>query len=386
MHIVAALDSFKGSISSLSAGNAVRSAAAKVWPEAKVTVCPVADGGEGTVEALCTGLGGQLVSPEVTGPCFEPVTAKYCILPDGITAVIEMAQASGLPLVPAERRNPLHTTTYGVGELILNAVSRGCRRFIVGIGGSATNDGGIGMLSALGVEFLNGEGLPVRPTAYGLGEIRKILPGKLVPELAECSFRVACDVKNPLCGELGCSAVFAPQKGASPEDIAKMDADLANYARLAQSFTGKTGVDTAHGAGAAGGLGFAFLNFLNASLEPGIEIVLDQTGLEEKIASADLVITGEGRLDGQTAMGKAPVGIARLAKKHSRPVIALAGGIAPGAEACNDVGIDAFFPIVRGVTTLEEALNEENAEKNLEAAAVQVFRLIDVFGKDAPWR
>ncbi len=372
MRALIALDSFKGSLSSTEAGNAVALALGRVDPGAKISVCPIADGGEGTVDALYSGLGGQLVEKTVTGPIFEPVGAKYCILPDGVTAVIEMAAAAGLTLVPRDRRNPMYTTTYGVGQLICDAISRGCRRFILGIGGSATNDGGIGMLSALGFEFLDFRGMPVSKNAAGLENLSEIKRDKALPELSDCSFRVACDVNNPLCGPAGCSAVFAPQKGAAPGDIEKMDAWLGKYASL-------SGGD-AHSpcAGAAGGLGFAFRTFLGASLESGIGIILDETGLEEKIKNADIVITGEGRLDGQSAMGKAPVGVAGLAKKHGVPVIALAGGIGAGAEACNDY-IDAFFPTVRGVTTVEEAMEQENAAKNLEAAAFQVFRLIYTF-------
>ena len=374
MRVCAALDSFKGSISSLEAGRAVFEAVKKVDPEAEVEICPVADGGEGTVDALHTGLGGELVVAEVTGPVFEPVRAKYCILPSG-TAVIEMAQAAGLPLVPKEKRNPMYTTTLGVGQLIADGVSRGCRRFIVGIGGSATNDGGIGMLSALGFEFSDVDGNPVLPTAEGLEKLGKISFERVLPELSECSFRVACDVTNPLCGEQGCSAVYGPQKGAKPEDTVKMDAWLEKYGKLCGELLPNANPELP-GAGAAGGLGFAFSAFLNGTLESGIKIVTEETGLEEKIKRSDLVVTGEGRLDGQSAMGKAPVGIARLAKKYGKRVIAFAGSVGLGAEDCNSAGIDAFFPIVRGVTTLEEAMKPENAEKNLKAAAEQAFRLI----------
>ncbi|MBR4941584.1 MAG: glycerate kinase [Clostridia bacterium] len=376
MRVVVALDSFKGSLSSVEGGNAVAKGIKRAVSNAEVQVCPVADGGEGTVFAMSAGCLGRMATVEVTGPTFEKLKAEYCIMPDGVTAVVEMAAAAGLPLVPAELRNPMNTTTFGVGELIADGISRGCRRFIVGIGGSATNDGGVGMLSALGFGFYNKNGEPIRPTAGGLESLARISADGAMPELGECSFRVACDVTNPLCGEKGCSAVFAPQKGASAEDILKMDGWLKNYAGLAKKLSPKAD-ETHPGAGAAGGLGFAFLSFLNASLESGIGIVLDETGLEEKIKNSDIVVTGEGRLDGQSAMGKAPVGIAALGKKHGKRVIAFAGGVTEDAEACNTAGIDAFFPIVRGITTLEEALRPENAEKNLEAAAYQVFRLID---------
>lgn len=374
MRVCVAMDSFKGSISSFEAEYAVMKAIKRLDDGAVVDLCPIADGGEGTVEALYSGLGGELVSLTVTGPVFEPVEAKYCILPSGV-AVIEMAAAAGLPLVPEKLRNPMNTTTYGVGELIADAISKGARRFIVGIGGSATNDGGIGMLSALGFDFKDRQGKKLLPTAKGLEALAEIVTDNALPELKECAFRVACDVTNPLCGKLGCSAVYGPQKGASPEDIEKMDAWLKNYAALCKNNLPNSDAELA-GVGAAGGLGFAFSAFLNGSLESGIKIVTEETGLEEKIKNADIVVTGEGRLDGQTAMGKAPVGIAKLAKKYGKTVVAFAGGIGAGAEACNDEGIDAFFPVVRGITSLEEALKPENARKNLEAAAYQVFRLI----------
>ena len=374
MRVCVAIDSFKGSLSSLEAGRAVLAAVKRIDGSAEVDLCPIADGGEGTADALFTGLGGELVTKTVTGPVFEPVEAKYCILPSKV-AVIEMASAAGLPLVPSDLRDPMNTTTFGVGELIADAISRGARRFIVGIGGSATNDGGIGMLSALGFEFKSKDGKSVVPTARGLENLAEILTDKAVALLKDCTFRVACDVTNPLCGEFGCSAVYGPQKGASSEDIEKMDLWLRNYAAICKKVLPKSNAELS-GAGAAGGLGFAFSAFLNGSLESGIDIVTGETGLEEKIKTADIVVTGEGRLDGQTAMGKAPVGIAKIAKRYGKKVIAFAGGIGAGAEFCNGAGIDAFFPVVRGITTLDEAMDPENARKNLEAAAYQVFRLI----------
>ncbi len=375
MKIVVAIDSFKGSLSSLEAGNAVKEAALRADCTADVTVCPLADGGEGTVEALCEGLGGETVGLTVSGPLNTPVTAKYCILPDKKTAVMEMASAAGITLVPENERNPLNTTTYGVGEMIRDAVLRGCRSFIIGIGGSATNDGGIGMLSALGFEFLDKDGKSVGLGAKGLEDLRSISAKNVMPELAECSFRVACDVTNPLCGENGCSAVFAPQKGATPEMITDMDRWLESYAKIAQTVSKKADMDHP-GAGAAGGLGFAFLTFLNAELQSGVKIILEETQLEDHIKKADIVVTGEGRLDSQTVMGKAPVGVARLAKKHGKKVIAFSGCVTDDAEICNDHGIDAFFPIVRGVVSLDEAMDTANAYRNLKATAYQVFRLL----------
>ena len=374
LKFVVAIDSFKGSLSSFEAGNAIKQAALKFDKTAEVTVKALADGGEGTVDALASGYDSETVEIAVTGPLGNTVTAKYCILKDSNTAVIEMAAAAGITLITAEQRNPLNTTTFGVGELIRDAINRGCRRFIVGIGGSATNDGGVGMLTALGFEFLDGSGSRIPLGGKGLEMLRTINTDNVLPELKACSFKIACDVKNPLCGENGCSAVFAPQKGATTEMIKNMDAWLLNFAEISKTVSDKADRNYP-GVGAAGGLGFAFRTFTNSELKSGIDIVLDETGLEKDILSADLVITGEGRLDSQTVMGKAPIGVAKLAKKHGKRVIAFSGCVTEDAEVINDHGIDAFFPILRGVTTLEEALDPENAYKNLSATAYQVFRL-----------
>ncbi len=375
MRVVVAIDSFKGSLSSLQAGSAVKEAILKVNKENDVIVCPLADGGEGTVDALAAGLNGNLVEVNATGPNYKQVTAEYCILENN-TAVIEMAAAAGLTLLSAEERNPMNTTTYGVGEIIKDAVSRGCRHFVVGIGGSATNDGGIGMLGALGFDFRDIDGNKVPLCAKGLEHLHIISTENVLPELKYCTFRVACDVDNPLCGEFGCSKIFAPQKGATKEDITKMDEWLKKYASITQKISLKADMNCP-GAGAAGGLGFAFLSFLNASLESGVKIIIEETRLEEYIKTADIVVTGEGRLDSQTVMGKAPIGVAGLAKKYGKKVIAFAGCVREDAEICNEHGIDAYFPILRKVGTLEEALNAENAYDNLKAAVYQVFRLID---------
>ncbi len=375
MKVVVAIDSFKGSLSSLQAGNAVKDAILTLNKDAQVVVKPMADGGEGTVDAFAGSAGAQTVEVSVTGPRYQPVKAKYCILSDGCTAVMEMAAAAGITLISAAERNPLETTTYGVGEMIKDAIAKGCRRFIMGIGGSATNDGGIGMLTALGYEFLNQNGEPVATCGKGLQEIACIRKENILPALKECTFRIACDVENPLCGEIGCSAIYGPQKGATPAMIAHMDAWLAAYAKTAATVSPKA--DPLYpGAGAAGGLGFAFLAFTNAELKSGIQLVLEEIALEQDIRDADIVVTGEGRLDAQSVMGKAPVGVARLAKKYGKKVIAFSGCVTEEAEACNDHGIDAFFPILRQVTTLEDALNPENAYKNLRKTATQVFRLI----------
>lgn len=375
MKVVIAIDSFKGSLSSLQAGNAVNEAIHRLDSRAEVVVKPLADGGEGTVDALAERPDAELVAVKVKGPLLNPVVAKYCILKNTHTAVIEMAAASGITLISPEERNPLDATTYGVGQLIRDAIQRGCRRFLVGIGGSATNDGGAGMLTALGYAFLDADNNPIPLGAKGLKDLHTIKTDNVLPELKDCQFQIACDVTNPLCGDHGCSAVYGPQKGATAEMIKDMDGWLSSYAEIAKEVSSKADKDCA-GAGAAGGLGFAFLSFTNARLKSGIELVLEEIDLEEDIKNADIVVTGEGRLDSQTVMGKAPAGVARLAKKYGKKVIAFSGCVTDDAEVCNEHGIDAFFPALRGITTLEEALDTDNAYKNLSATAYQVFRLL----------
>lgn len=377
MKTVIAIDSFKGSLSSIEAGQAAAEGIKRVFPDAVTQVCPLADGGEGTVETLIDGMGGTICSLSVTGPLGEKVNGKYGILEDGVTAVLEMADAAGLTMVPPEQRNPLYTTTYGVGELIRDAVEKGCRKFIIGIGGSATNDGGVGMLQALGFEFLNGEGKPVAYGAQGLEQLVCIGTQHAIKELAACEFHIACDVKNALCGPEGCSAVFGPQKGADEAMIRKMDAWLADYASLAAAVCeGEKADPDFPGTGAAGGLGFAFRTFLHGILEPGVELILRETKLEDKLKEADVVVTGEGRLDRQTVMGKAPIGVAALAKKYGKRVVAFSGCVTEDARACNGHGIDAFFPIVRSAVPLEEAMDRKNAARNMADTAEQVFRLM----------
>lgn len=375
MKAVVAIDSLKGSLSSMEAGNAIAEGIYRADAEAKVEVRPLADGGEGTVDALVQGMNGSLRKVRVTGPLGDKVDAAYGIIEEAKMAVIEMSAAAGITLVPDEKKNPLFTTTYGVGEMIRDAIEKGCRKFVVGIGGSATNDGGIGMLQALGYDFLNSKGNAVPYGAKGLEDLAEIRKEHVLPELAQCEFKVACDVTNPLCGPLGASAVYGPQKGATPEMVREMDQWLADYAKLAANCSERA--DAEHpGTGAAGGLGFAFLTFTNAVLESGIKIVLEETKLEQYIQDADIVITGEGRLDGQTAMGKAPVGVAKLAGKYKIPELAFAGSVTKDARKCNEEGIHAFFPILRGITTLEDAMDAENARRNLMETVEQVFRLI----------
>lgn len=377
MKVTIAIDSFKGSLSSLEAGQAVADGIQIVFPDSEITIRPLADGGEGTVEALTLGMGGRLQEVTVTGPLGEPVNCPYGIVTDSDTktAVIEMAGASGLPLVPPEKRNPLSCTTYGVGEVIRDAIAKGCRKFIIGIGGSATNDGGIGMLQALGYGILDKDGRQVSYGARGLSEIAAITDTGVIPELRECTFRIACDVTNPLCGDNGCSAVFGPQKGATPSMISQMDGWLREFASLTQKYYPDSSPEFP-GSGAAGGLGFAFLTFTNAALLSGVDLILTETHLEEAVKDADLVVTGEGRLDGQTVMGKAPIGVAKIAKKYEKPVIAFSGCVTKDATACNKAGIDAFFPVLRTVTSLEDAMDPVQARENTTAAAEQVFRLI----------
>lgn len=379
MKAVIAIDSLKGSLSSIEAGNAIAEGIKRADPKCNTVVRPLADGGEGTVDALVYAMNGEMQDLDVTGPLGSTVHCTYGIIRDTKTAVLEMSSAAGITLVPDEKKNPLYTTTYGVGEIIRDAITRGCRRFIIGIGGSATNDGGVGMLQALGYGFLDKSGNQVPFGAKGLEMLESITDTDIIPELTECEFKIACDVTNTLCGENGCSAIYGPQKGATPEMVRQMDQWLNAYASLAQKTYSKADPDQA-GTGAAEGLGFAFLAFTNAVLESGIQIVLKETQLEAYIKDADIVITGEGRLDGQTAMGKAPVGVARLAKKYGIPVIAFAGSVTSDAVECNKNGIDAFFPILRGITTLAEAMAPGNAKSNLMDTTEQVFRLLAVKG------
>lgn len=374
MKAVIAIDSFKESLTSLEVGKAVAEGIEAAIPDADITVLPIADGGEGTVTALTKGLGGVLREVTVTGPLGTPVKAVYGIIPGTDTAVIEMSAAAGIALVPPPLRDPMNTTTYGVGELITDAIEKGCKNFIVGIGGSATNDAGIGMLSALGFEFLDENGAPVPFGAQGVEKTVSISDKNVHPKLCECTFHVACDVKNPLCGQNGCSAVFGAQKGADAQMIERMDKALEKFAKLCKTVYPRSDAD-AKGAGAAGGLGFAFMTFLNVALENGIELVLNCIELEKHVKTADVVITGEGRLDSQTVMGKAPIGVANAAKKYNKPVIAFCGAATPEAVVCNQHGIDAFFPILRSVCTLEQALERDRAYNNVKDTATQVFRL-----------
>ena len=396
--IVVAMDSFKGSLTSLEAGNAVRDGILENYPDFDVQIFPVADGGEGTVEALTFAKEHvQTRTISVTGPVGAEVPAWYTIYGQAgeRTAVLEMAQAAGLPLVPEEKRNPMHTTTYGVGEMIRDAIACGCRKFILGIGGSATNDAGIGMLQALGCHFIDEAGKEVGYGAEGLAQVRSITTENVLPELASCTFQIACDVTNPLVGAQGCSAVFAPQKGADAKMVQEMDAAMNRYADIVEDMYRKnptlmenqqTGYDEAGrnvekndrqsqdktrmtpGVGAAGGLGYACLMFLHAVLKPGIDIVLDEIQIAQAIKTADEVITGEGKLDAQTLMGKTPIGVARIAKSYKVPVYAFAGCFGADVQACIDSGVFAGCYAASAACTEEEkrlAMEKTRAYANL---------------------
>lgn len=372
LKVLVAPDSFKGSISALEAAEAVERGILRAAVQAEVLKVPMADGGEGTVEAMVAATGGEIRKTEATGPMGDRISAFYGILGGGETGVVEMAAASGLPLVPAEKRNPLAATSFGTGELIKKAVEDGCKRLVVGIGGSATNDGGMGMLQALGVRFLDGGGADL---GFGGGELERIHTidiAHLHPGIKNVEILTAVDVKNPLCGPEGASHVFGPQKGAGPEMVERLDRGLENYARRIKEFLGKD-IKDVPGVGAAGGMGAGLLAFLGAALRPGIDIVTEVAGLEDKIRRCDLVITGEGNTDYQTAYGKVPAGISAMAAKYGKPVVCLSGGLGKGTEALYEKGITALFSIADRPMSLEEAM--KNAGSLLESAAENLIRL-----------
>ena len=378
MKVFIAIDSFKGSLSSRDAGAAVSEGIKAVYPNAKTLVGVLADGGEGTVRAIVGATDGCFEKASVHDPLGRPITAEYGVIGGTKTAVMEMAEASGITLLGDGERNPLETSTFGFGEMLCDAIGKGYRDFVIGIGGSATNDGGFGMLRALGFEFYDEKGAPVSLGAKGLRSLARIETENNMALLAECRFTVACDVKNPLCGENGCSAVFGPQKGASPNMVKEMDGWLSRYAALTEKAIGKD-FSSHEGSGAAGGLGFAFLAYLNASLCSGAETVMKAVSLEEKIRKADILVTGEGRLDRQSFMGKAPVEAAKIAKKYGKSVIAFSGAVSDSLADTSDLQgerfIDAFFPIVGKPCALTEAMDKEHARKNMSRTAEQAFRL-----------
>jgi glycerate kinase len=371
MKVVIAPDSFKGSLPALEASAAIERGIKKVMPEANTVLVPVADGGEGTMDSLVSATGGRRMEVTVTGPLASPVQASYGILGDNKTCVIEMASASGLYLIRAEQRNPMLTTTFGTGQLIKHALDEGCRQFILAIGGSATNDGGIGMLQALRMRLLDAEGNDV---GFGGGELRRIVElddRNFDPRVAEADFLIASDVQNPLIGPQGASHVFGPQKGATEEMVNMLDEYVRHWADLIERKTG-IHLHDRPGAGAAGGIGGAFQAFFPTKMKRGIDVVIEYTKLTDNLEGADLVITGEGRIDSQTASGKTPMGVAQEAQKKGIPVIVLAGSIGRGIETLYQYGIHSFHSIVSAPMTLEEAM--ERGSELLELAAEQVFR------------
>ena len=375
MHILVAPDSYKGSLSALEVANAMEKGILSVFPETKVTKVPIADGGEGTTDALVTATGGRLMRTKVMGPLEDTVEARWGILGDGLTAVIEMAAASGLPLISKTQYNPLITTTYGTGQLIKAALDEGIRKLIIGIGGSATNDGGAGMASALGVKFLDEFNHELPNGGASLNKLAKLDLSELDSRLKETTILVACDVDNPLCGLSGASAVYGPQKGATPAMVDELDQALNHYAHLAKLITNKD-VAEYPGAGAAGGLGAGLMFFTSAELRPGIQIVLEAADFEEKVKQADLVITGEGRTDFQTAYGKAPVGVAKLAQKYNVPTLCLSGGLGPGCEDVLEQGIAGLMSIVPEPMSLVECL--ASAEELVYKSSARLCRLLRV--------
>ena len=372
--IVIASDSFKGSISAAEVAACGERAVHRLFPDCEVVQLPVADGGEGTVETLTAALGGQSVATVVHDPLERLITAQYGLIAKEKTAIIEMATASGLPLLQPEERNPWLTSTYGTGELIRDALERGCRKFLIAIGGSATNDGGMGLLQALGFRFLNAEGQELPGCGGSLSRIAQIDTSGALTALTECQFTVACDVTNPFYGREGAAYVFAPQKGADAEMVEALDQGLRHFAQLIQTTQG-IAIDQLPGAGAAGGLGGGLVAFLQARLRPGIEMVLDALQFDTQIAGADLIFTGEGKLDAQTCMGKTPFGVLRHAQQQGIPVVAL-GGAVEASEALNRCGFLAVLPILPYPTSLAKAMDSTFTQQNIERTVTQVLRLL----------
>lgn len=377
MKVVIAPDSYKESLTAMEVATAIESGFKEIMPDAEYIKLPMADGGEGTVQSLVDATGGDIVTVEVTGPLGQPVEGFYGLLGDGSTAVIEMAAASGLHLVETDERNPLLTTTYGTGELIKAALDRGVDHIIIGIGGSSTNDGGVGMAQALGAKLVDANGVDLPFGGGALADLVSIDLSGLDSRLATVQLEVACDVDNPLCGPKGASHIFGPQKGATPEMVTELDANLAHYAEVIRQTNGKEVINQA-GAGAAGGLGAALLGLFDATLRPGISIVMDAVNLAEVVKDADLVITGEGRIDSQTIHGKTPIGVARTAKLYNLPVIGIAGSTARDCRVVHDHGLDAVYSVVLGVTDLptaleEAAFNVEMTSRNIAAALAMKF-------------
>ena len=374
MNILIAVDSFKGSLSSKDISNVIEKAIFDTLPNSKINKLPIADGGEGTIESLIEGLNGKIVHKKVHGPLMKVVDGYYGFLPESKTAIIEMAICSGLPLVPNHLRNPLKTTTYGVGELILDALDKGCNEFIVGIGGSATNDAGIGMCSALGFKFLDEFDNELLPIGENLIRIKNIDISKTDPRLENAKFLIACDVDNPLYGKLGAAYTYGPQKGANQNQVEVLDKGLEHLSNIVKN---TFNIDKANlpGAGAAGGLGYGFNIFLNGELKPGIDIVLEKINFNENLKDIDLVITGEGRIDFQSLMGKAISGVAKAAKAKNIPVIAIGGCVTNDAYKLYDYGITSIFSITNKPMSLEEAMEPENTKLAIYNTIRAIFRL-----------
>ena len=373
MKIVIAPDSYKESLSALEVATQIELGFKEIFPDAEYVKVPMADGGEGTVQAMVEATQGRQVDVEVTDPLGQRITGFYGLTGDGRTAMIEMAAASGLALVPPAQRNPNITTSYGTGELIIAALDAGARHLILGIGGSATNDGGAGMLQALGVQLLDAQGVELARGGAPLAQLARIDMTGLDMRLAECQIEVACDVDNPLTGERGASAIFGPQKGATPDMVQSLDAGLKHFAAIVERDLG-VAVDAVAGAGAAGGMGAAMMAFLKGQLRPGCEIIARAVGLEAAVRDADLVITGEGRIDQQTIFGKTPFGVATVAKQFGKPVIGIAGGLGANAQVVHEHGIDAIFSVLSRICTLQDALAE--AEHNVRSSARNIAAVL----------
>lgn len=377
MKAIIGMDSFKGSLSSVDANQAVVIGIKQVFPDAVVKSFAMADGGEGTVETLVDGMNGSLVEVSVTGPLGTPIKASYGLIEDEDLAIVEVASACGLTLLSEDKLNPLVTTTFGVGELINHAFNAGARKFIIGLGGSSTNDGGVGMLQAMGYEFLDADRKEIGFGGGSLSSIHSIRRTAESEKFNECEFRVACDVSNILYGEQGASYVFGPQKGADSDMLKMLDAGLKHYAKLTAE---KMNIDITEveGGGAAGGLGAAFHGYLNGQLESGVELIMDVLGVELEMEDANLVITGEGRIDAQTSMGKVPAGMAGMAGKFNIPVIAVGGSLSEDSYDLNNHGIDAVFSIQPKPVSIEEAMDCERSRINIEKTAEQIMRALKI--------
>ena len=372
MKVVIAPDSFKGSLSAFEVAKAIQRGIKTVDESIETVIVPMADGGEGTVQSLIDASGGNIIELMAYDPLFRKINSFYGIMGDGVTAVIEMAAASGLPLLTSAERNPLKTTTYGTGELIKDAINRGCKKFIIGLGGSATNDGGCGMAQALGAKFLDENGNEIDMGGGELSKISSIDISGIDSRIKNAEFLAACDVDNPLCGEKGASAVYGPQKGASGNDVKTLDDGLQHFAQVVKQKLNLDIIDVP-GAGAAGGLGAGVMVFLNAQLHRGIDIVTQTTKLTDKMNGADLVITGEGKIDSQTAFGKTPFGVAQIAKEKNIPVIAIAGSLGEGYQTLYEKGFDGIHSIMDESMSLKYAI--DNAAELLENAAEHVIRI-----------